>query len=221
MQAQRTHRLAIFSCDHCGADFESRVRNDRPTRYCSRRCAGIASREGKALPWQERFWRFLPDPRPAGCWEWQGYHRPPNGYGILPLGAGRSMLAHRASYFIHFRELPPEIAVCHSCDNPPCVNPAHLFEGTRTVNNADRDAKGRHVALSGEHNGRATIADSTVAQIREWAAGDMPTTEIAYRSGVSPSYVRRIVNGTARPLRGMGADEGLDLIAGRAWGGAS
>jgi hypothetical protein len=197
------HKLAPMTCDHCGITYMGRT--DRPAdanHYCGRRCSGIASRIGKAKPWQERFWRFLPDPLPLAdeCWEWTGYHRPPDGYGILPLGVGRAMLAHRASYFLHYeQELPPEIFVCHRCDNPPCVNPAHLFAGTIQDNNADKMAKGRNVARRGADNGMARIPTADVLAIRELAAaGGLTYVEIGRRFGTSGTHVGRIVNGVCR-----------------------
>jgi len=190
------HRYITFHCDHCGKAFQGRVDNTRIKRFCGRRCSGIASRIDTAVPWQERFWNFVPDPRPEGdaCWVWTGYHRPPWGYGILP----RNILAHRASYFLHFEELPPEIKVCHTCDNPPCVNPAHLFEGTLADNNKDKTAKGRNVAPAGEHNGMTRISTADVLAIRELAATDVTYAEVARRFGTTPVQVSRIVRGISR-----------------------
>lgn len=78
-----------------------------------------------------------------GCWEWQkGRHT--KGYGKFKMFG--QQLAHRVSYILH-REvsLSEDICVCHKCDNPPCVNPDHLFLGTRDDNNKDRHRKGRTV----------------------------------------------------------------------------
>jgi len=79
------------------------------------------------------------------CWEWQGTRSLQN-YGRFTYRNSR--LAHRFSYFIHKGEIPDGQCVLHKCDNPPCVNPDHLFLGDRGVNNKDRNEKGRTVIFN-------------------------------------------------------------------------
>lgn len=84
----------------------------------------------------------------TGCREWQRC-RSPKGYGQLGF-RGRQMHAHRASYEVFIGPIPAGLWVLHKCDNPPCINPEHLFLGTNADNVADKVAKGRATAPTGD-----------------------------------------------------------------------
>lgn len=77
----------------------------------------------------------------AGCWEWQRA-RMGAGYGNTRY-QGKTINTHRLSYMLFVGPIPEGMYVLHKCDNPPCVNPEHLWLGTPADNMRDRDAKGR------------------------------------------------------------------------------
>jgi len=103
---------------------------------------------GTPLDRFRRKYRVVAD---TGCWEWTGCRdgAPRNGsdprgsYGRFALDGYHMMPAHRASYELFRGPIPDGMFVCHHCDNPPCVNPAHLFLGTAQDNADDTVRKGR------------------------------------------------------------------------------
>lgn len=92
--------------------------------------------------WIKRFWSSVDKDGENGCWLWTR-GRNEHGYGVLDRKSG-SGLAHRYSWELANGPIPTGLQVLHRCDNPPCVNPEHLFLGTRLDNMADMTAKGRH-----------------------------------------------------------------------------
>lgn len=161
-------------------------------RFCRRACI----REGSAA---ERFIAKVDTSGGMfGCWPWTGYCDD-SGYGRFNVGDGRIIGAHLFSLETTLgRSLEPEERACHSCDNPPCVNPAHLFAGTQQANVADMVAKGRQRSGSqpGEVNPFARLtADQVVAIRRSHAAGGITQVELAARYGVDASTVGQIVRG--------------------------
>ena len=90
-----------------------------------------------------RFWARVDVRGPRECWEWTAGKRD-FGYGLVHIPGQRSPVgAHRIAYTLAVGPIPEGAWVLHSCDNPPCVNPAHLRLGDQRANEADKDARGR------------------------------------------------------------------------------
>ncbi len=106
-------------------------------------------------------------------------------------------VAHRLSYTLNVGPIPDGQCVLHRCDNPPCVNPTHLFLGTRADNNADREAKGRGVPSPGERNGRAKLNPEKLAMIHRMRAEGATQQAIADVVGVSQVQVGKVLRGKA------------------------
>lgn len=99
------------------------------------------------VPVEQRFWAKVKKGKVNECWNWTGAKKGA-GYGHLSLNkaAYKSIFmgAHRFSWLLHFGEIPKEMIVCHKCDNMLCVNPKHLFLGTRKDNTQDMVQKNRN-----------------------------------------------------------------------------
>lgn len=128
------------------------------------------------------------------CWEWQatrGHH----GYGAFKAGAGMVRATHYAMEW-DGRKLAPGQQALHSCDNPPCVNPAHLFAGNPKVNAEDRLAKGRQHDMAGEKHPSHRLTNQQVDALREeYAYSGSASAVLAARYGISRTHLYEIVRG--------------------------
>lgn len=112
----------------------------------------------KPKPLADRFWPKVRRGAPDDCWTWLGA-RLTKGYGLIGVaGDMRGRLAHRVSWEIHNAPIPDGLLVCHHCDNPSCVNPAHLFLGSHSDNLKDMSRKGRHRIMNRPAENRAKTA---------------------------------------------------------------
>ena len=127
------------------------------------------------------------------CWEWTGIRaKKRGGYGMFSF-RGKNLRAHRVAYEHYRGAIPHGKWVLHSCDNPPCVNPQHLFLGDNGTNMRDAVAKGRHVPPRGEKCPFTTLTNADVINIRELRK-TMSVRAIGKLYGIHNSNVSRIVN---------------------------
>lgn len=145
----------------------------------------------------KRFWSKVNIGNEHECWTWKGFCND-FGHGKFSNWNGiGSALAHRVSFTIAFGEIPDEMCVLHRCDNPPCVNPNHLFLGTRADNNADRDAKDRGNNLFGSKHGMAILKENDISEIIRLAMSGLNNIEIGKIFHTSHSNISQIIGGKA------------------------
>lgn len=160
----------------------------------------------------DNFWTKVQ--KTESCWIWKGA-RGGHGYGSMTHG-GKHYTPAQFSYQLHYGAIPEHMQVCHSCDNPPCVRPDHLFLGTATENMRDMTAKRRNgfkvhperlargnkhgsrlhpeKLVRGERHHKAKLTETDVQCIRQaYSPGN--GRELARRFGVTPSTISTIVRG--------------------------
>jgi hypothetical protein len=208
------------TCALCGAAFHRPPAQRRRGRgrFCSRTCKTISQMSGPDI----RVWPLIVCDLETQCWMWTGAIDR-KGYGRV-WNPGRTALAHRIVWELLRSPLIRTQCLLHTCDTPLCVNPDHLWIGTRQDNNRDRDSKGRvargarhssrtqpdrvargarHMSRTkpwtvarGEMSGSAKLTEQDVRSIRiRFAKGGISKAELGRQFAVTDSNVRAIVNG--------------------------
>lgn len=163
--------------------------------YCDRRCGRLHQ-----LPSIEnRVWGKVKKASDAECWEWTGA-RTRAGYGTISY-QNRPQYAHRLVYELTHGTIPDGMLICHTCDNPICVNPAHLWVGTKGDNNRDMIAKGRNWLQQspqrqarGEQQGSAKLTEAKVREIRRLHSLGHSSKALAVQFGISQSTAHTIIS---------------------------
>ena len=140
-------------------------------------------------PVDVRFWRNVQ--KTETCWLWMGARNMTH-YGLLGID-GHSRLAHRISYALLVGPIPDGLDVLHKCDNPPCVNPDHLFLGDAKANAADKIAKGRHI--TGPSVLTAQLNADQVRQIRAYPRHPGYRAELVRMFGVPLPTIKHVLYG--------------------------
>lgn len=197
-----TRTKRIRTCVYCATALHT------GRKYCSRACywSDPACPRKQRLPLEQRFWMGVQ--KSDGCWLWT--KATSSGYGVLGAGGShekgaRMVYAHRLSWELHNGPIPDGLWVLHHCDNPPCVNPAHLFIGNQGDNMRDMFSKGRswvqrtpERAAKGERNGACKLTEEQVREVlRVRANGPINMAAHARRLGVTPRVVKLILTGEA------------------------
>jgi len=178
-----------------------RYRTRRDMRFCSKECYYKRSNNGMSP--EQMFWSKVNKdgtihPIHGQCWEWTGWLNE-KGYGYLEYserGRRLKILAHRFSWEIAYSPIENELCVLHRCDNSKCVNPTHLFLGTKVENNWDMADKKRH-----QYGERHCFAKLTVEKILEARRRYIPRSRVnsisamAREFGVSPRALYNAVFG--------------------------
>lgn len=129
-----------------------------------------------------------------GCWIWKGSARP-SGHATLRVAGARTVSAYRLAYELGVGPIPVGACVLHRCDNPRCINPAHLELGDQAKNMADCAARGR--SARGARNGQARLRPEQVKQVRALLDAGHTQSSVAAVVGVKASTIGRIARGEA------------------------
>lgn len=194
-------------CENCGVDFERAC----VRRFCSKPCwhkfnaKTIASYNDGRFQWKncteeekvQRIRSRFEDKviKSEGCWGWKG-HLDKNGYPLLKSGTGgkefKETRGGRISWLIYRGEIPKGKYLLHTCDNPTCTNPEHMFLGTPKENSQDMVAKGR--GNKGSKHGNSKLDEEKIKEIRKMYDDGYKVTVIMGKFGICGAHVRAVGN---------------------------
>lgn len=145
------------------------------------------------MSYQARFWAKVQKAGGDRCWIWTAAKNK-LGYGLFGIGR-RSLLAHRVAYELTHGSIADGMLIRHRCDNPSCVRPDHLLQGTDADNMRDSIERGRRASSKGTQNGRAKLTVEQVREIRRrYLAGSTTILVLAGQFGVGKSQIYNIVS---------------------------
>lgn len=185
---------SFVPCATCGTIVKvqpSKAKQGNKHYYCSKECSYV----GRGIPLEERLWSKVN--KTDDCWIWTGATKQ-FGYGQIGVD-GQTKLAHRVAWELTNGQIPEGLEVCHHCDTPSCVNPAHLFLGTHEDNMLDMKSKGRGKRLAkgkqGSAHHKAKLTEDDIRVIRDLITDGMTQRRIARQFGVSQSTISSIFRG--------------------------
>lgn len=149
-----------FQCLNCKKGF---FRRGKYYRFCSPKCYRIVQRRLFSESCESRFWKKVTIKSDNECWSWNG-SRCANNYGHLTI-QHKTWKAYRYSWMIKNGPIPKRMNICHSCNNPPCVNPSHLYLATHKQNMAD--ASRDFLFVHGINHSHARLNPESVREIRK------------------------------------------------------
>lgn len=145
-------------------------------------------------PPESRFWCKVDRGVDDECWVWTAYVNE-WGYGKFRVAPNRLMSAHRFSFELANGPIPEGAVICHHCDNPPCVNPRHLYAGSHLTNRHDWAERNGGNLARGERNGSAVLTGELVRELRRRAMSGEPQTTLAREFNVHPNTIAKAVSG--------------------------
>lgn len=190
-----------LTLEHFSRNASGRLGRNSRCKDCKGRRAG--ARPGpEPVPLADRFWAKVDRRSPDECWPWLG-GTDPRGYGtVWSQVLGRKDKAHRVSLSLQLgRSITDGLEVLHSCDNPRCVNPEHLREGTHQENMqdmAERNQQWRENmsrARQGERHPRARLTNEQAGEVRRRHRDGEQQSDLADAFGVGRSVVGGICRG--------------------------
>lgn len=184
------HEIPYGYC-HCGCGRKTNLSQDSRNAPIGTPCRFLPGHYLR--PFLPRFWKKVAVRGRDDCWEWQGV-RFSNGYGCIVIKNHQRAMTHRVAYELAYGPIPEGMHILHSCDNPPCCNPAHLRTGTAQENYQDARLRGRTNPPRGTRSGKAKLTEANVKEIRDiYSLGGIAMREIARQYGVSYSTIHGII----------------------------
>ena len=151
---------------------------------------------------EQQFWDSMERLPWSGCWIWTkaSLHYGYGGVVWYPHPGAKHVLTgiHRVAWILTYGPIPPGLHVCHTCDNPPCIEPLHLFIGTNQDNLRDAYLKGRYHSRNiarGEAHRSAKLTAAQVSELRSLRAAGVSLRTLGARYGINSGTVSRAATG--------------------------